>query len=428
MGTDGVIRGENPPEARRLLISVVDATGTERSRIIPRKHVASALASGVHASISSAALFTPRDEPVDAVGLDAVIGDLLLRPDPARLALLDDTGLMWAPADVFLPDGSEFFSCGRGAVRRSTALLAELGLRARVGFEVEFTLIRESEGNPRPAHGGPAYGQRPLLQNENFVQELLDDLETADVPVLQLHAEHGFGQFEIALGVRDPLDACDDYLLARLIIERTGIRHGLTTQFAPIPRVGAAANGMHIHLSVLRGDVNLLTPNETDTPSREGAAVLAGILDALPAATALLAGSEASYERLRPGRWSGASLCWGVGNREAAVRYVPATAAAGTQGGNLEIKPGDASANPYYAVAALLAAASDGITRGATPPAPIDISPARLSAEEREARGIRSLPSTLVQALGLLSESAMLRRRLGDRLIDLYLAVRMPPP
>lgn len=430
MSTDEVIgrEPEVPPEARRLLISVVDAAGTERSRIVPRTRIGSALASGVHASISSVALFTPRDEPVDAVGLDAVIGDLLVRPDPARLALLDDTGLMWAPADVCLLDGSAFFGCGRDAVRRSDALLAEHGLRARVGFEIEFTLIREGESGPRPAHEGPAYGQRPLLQNETFIEELLDDLGTADVPVLQVHAEHGLGQFEVALGARDPLDACDDYLLARLVIERTGIRHGLTVQFAPIPRVGAAANGMHIHLSVLRGEVNLLTSTETGNPTREGAAVIAGVLDALPAATALLAGSEASYERLRPGRWSGASLCWGIGNREAAVRYVPVTAADGARGGNIEVKPGDASANPYYAVAALLAAASDGIARGATPPAPIEISPTRLSTKEREARGIRSLPSTLAEALALLGDSAMLRRQLGDRLVDLYLAVRMPPP
>jgi glutamine synthetase len=244
--------------------------------------------------------------------------------------------------------------------------------------------------------------------------------------VLQLHAEHGLGQFEVALGARDPLDACDDYLLARLVIERTSIRHGLTAQFAPIPVVGAASNGMHIHLSVLGAHGNLLTPVAGDAPAGEGGALIAGILDALPAATALLAGSEASYERLRPGRWAGASLCWGVGNREAAVRYVPATASAGPRGANIEVKPADATANPYLAVAALLAAASDGITRGATPPSPIEVSPTRLSVEERTSRGIRPLPATLVEALAVLSESAMLRRQLGDRLIDLYVAVRTP--
>ena len=416
---------------RRLLLTLVDAAGTERSRIIPRPHIAAALDSGVHASISSAALFTPRDEPIDAAGLDAVIGDVLVRPDASRLALIDERmQLGWAPADVLWPEGTPFFGCGRYAVRRAVENLMAGGLRARIGFEIEFSLIRDdaADSGPRPAHEGPAYGQRPLLQNELFVDALLDDLEIAGVPVLQVHAEHGLGQFELALAARDPLAACDDYLLTRLVIERVSLRHGLTASFAPIPPVGAAANGMHIHLSVMRGETNLLTPAAPDTPTRDGLAVIAGILDALPAATALLCGSESSYERLRPGRWSGASLCWGVQNRETAVRYIPSTAQAGAHGANIEVKPGDATANPYLAVAALLAAASDGIARRTTPPPPIELSPLRLSVEEREARGIRSLPSTLVDALSLLNESAMLRRQLGDRLVDLYVAVRMPRP
>lgn len=432
----GGARADPVTPYRRLLVTLVDAAGIERSRIIPVAHIADALRHGVHASISSVALFTPRDEPVEVAGLDAVVGDLLVRPDAARLAVLDDVShLAWAPADVHWPDGNPFFACGRHVVRRAVEQLASNGLRARVGFEIEFTLVRDVEGrgaggdaDPRPAHAGPAYGQRPLLQNADFIDDLLDDLETAGVPVLQLHAEHGLGQFEVALGARDLLDACDDHLLARLIIERTSIRHGLTAQFSPIPAVGAASNGMHIHLCVLRADVNLLTPAAGGLPGREGGAVIAGILDALPAATALLAGSEESYERLRPGRWAGAALCWGVGNREAALRYVPETASAGPRGANIEVKPADATANPYLAVAALLAAASDGIARGSAPPAPVEVSPTRLSVEERSSRGIRSLPSSLAEALALMSESAMLRQQLGDRLIDLYRAVRAPRP
>jgi glutamine synthetase len=411
---------------RALLMSIVDSAGIERSRLIPRDRIRAVLDNGAHASLSSVAMFTPSDEPVDAAGLDAVIGDLLVRPAEERLATVDEsTRLAWAPADLLWPDGTPFFACGRHTVRCAVDALSALGLHALVGFEIEFTLTTEAD---LPAHSGPAYGQRPLVQNEVFATALLEALATAGVPVLQLHAEHGLGQFEIALAARDPLDACDDDLLARFVIERTSVRHGLTVHFEPIPPVGAASNGMHIHLSLLRGEENLMTPVAEDAPGREGAAVIAGILAALPAATALLAGSEAGYERLRPGRWSGASLCWGVGNREAAVRYVPATATAGARGANIEVKPGDATANPYFAVAALLSAASDGLIRDAVPPAPIEISPARLSEQERAARGIRSLPSTLVEALRLLDGSELLRHQLGDRLIDLYLAVRMPRP
>ena len=110
MATDEVRLGASATGGggiRRLMVTHVDAAGIERARIIPAARIASALDRGVHASISSAALFTPHDEPVDAVGLDAVVGDLLARPDAGRLALIDaESQLAWAPADLSWPDGS----------------------------------------------------------------------------------------------------------------------------------------------------------------------------------------------------------------------------------------------------------------------------------------------------------------------------------
>lgn len=409
-----------------LLITSVDAAGRERSRLIPRARVDSAVRAGVHASISSVALFTPTDDPIDALDRDAVIGDLLLAPDAERIARLGDRGPIWAPADVREIDGAPFAGCGRHAVRRQRMRLAERGLSARIGFEIEFTLDRGEAADAAPAHSGPAYGQRPILQNEVFATELLAEFDTAGVPALQLHAEHGHGQFEVALDARDPLDACDDDVLARLVIDRVALRHGLRADFSPIPRVGAASNGMHIHLSLARDGVPLFSPEPDGAPGPDGKAAIAGVLAELPALTALLAGSVPSYERLQPGRWSGATACWGPGNREAAVRYVGSAAGGSRRDANIEIKPGDASANPYYAVAALLAAAENGVARGAVPPAPVLISPTRLSEGERATAGIQPLPSSLTDALAELDRSTVLRAALGDALVDLYLAVRAP--
>lgn len=411
---DGAVRG-----VRRLLITHVDPAGIERARLFPAARFDDVLASGFAASVSSAAFFTPLDAPVDAVGTDAVIGDLRVRPDATRLAALDE--VLWhAPADLRAPDGQPFLGCGREAVRRAESALADAGLSARAGLELEFSLTAHGV----PAHAGPAYGQRPILRNEAFAGELLEALATAGVPVLHLHAEHGHGQFEVALAHRKPLAACDDYLLARLVVERTALRHSLDASFEPIPPVGAAANGMHIHLSLARDGRSILRA-DADGIRFEGLSMIAGILDALPALTALLAGSEPSYERLQPGRWSGALACWGPDNREAAIRYVSTTTGQGADGANIEVKPGDATANPYFAVAGLLHAALDGIDRRAEAPAPLSVNPAHLSDDERATRAPR-LPATLADSLTALDESRMLRSRLGGELVDLYLAVRMP--
>ncbi len=407
---------------RRLLVAHVDAAGVTRGRVIPAARIESVLENGVAASISGAALFTPGDAPVSALGLDPVIGDLRIRPDARRVADLGD-GWAWTPGDLRWADDRPFSGCTRSALRRASTA-AEIDVK--IGFEIEFVVAGEASGSLAPAHKGPGYGQRPLVRNIDYLDDLITALEDADVPVLQVHAEHGDGQFEVSLAPRHPVDACDDLVLARAVIDLVTERYGLRAYFDPVPPIGADSNGMHVHLSASRDGRNVFSPTDDGMPQPEGAAIIAGILDLLPAATALLAGSEQSYKRLRPGRWSGAWNCWGRGNREAAVRYTPMTTDAGPAGANIEIKPGDATANPYLAVAALLVGLRAGLDRPTDPPAPVDVDPGRLSDDERSARGLRTLPTSLGDALAELSASGRLREGLGDDLVDLYLAVRTP--
>jgi glutamine synthetase len=88
------------------------------------------------------------------------------------------------------------------------------------------------------------------------------------------------------------------------------------------------------------------------------------------------------------------------------------------------VKPVDAAANPYLAVAAILASAVDGVQRRVKLPDPVEIDPSRLSDEERAHRGIRRLPADLATALDLLDGSEFFRAVFGDVLLDAYLAVR----
>lgn len=414
-----------PDGVRRLLVEMIDSAGVARARIVPYDRVASALAHGISASSSAAALFTADDVAVSAAGMDAVIGDLRLCPDAERVVMIDpDTGLGWAPADVRLMDGTPFAGCARTTLRRVADARAAEGRALRVGFEFEFSLSRpDPNGEMLPAHTGPAYGLAPLLEAADFVTAALDGLETAGVPALQFHAEHGLGQFEVSLMEREPVAAADDYVLTRLIVDRAARSVGLRAHAEPSPPVGEAANGMHLHVSA-GGDDDIFAPRPgTDLPDARGLAAIGALLELLPEMLVLLGGSDESFRRLQPHRWSGAFACWGPDNREAAIRYVPRTADAGSAGANIEIKSCDASSNPYLAVAAVAAALEEGIGSAAVPE-PVGSDPGALTDEERAARGIRRLPTRLDDALALLDSSAVLRRALGDTVVDLAVAVR----
>ncbi|EIV94487.1 glutamine synthetase family protein [Frankia sp. QA3] len=155
-----------------------------------------------------------------------------------------------------------------------------------------------------------------------------------------------------------------------------------------------------------------------------GEAFAAGIFARLPALMALGAPSVASYLRLVPSQWASAYACWGLENREAALRMIPGPPAAAGRAANLEIKCFDLAANPYLVVAGLLAAGHAGLVDQARLPPPVDVDPASLDPAERARRGIARLPTDLGAAVAAFAADDVLRRACGPALHDTVATVR----
>jgi glutamine synthetase len=126
---------------------------------------------------------------------------------------------------------------------------------------------------------------------------------------------------------------------------------------------------------------------------------------------------------MQPGSWSGAQVCWGTENREAAVRFV-AGGRGNPHGANVEVKVVDPSANPYFATAAILGLALDGIERELPLAPETTVDPATLTDRQRADAGIVQLPDSHVVAIDALAESPLLRAVLGDNAVDAIVAVR----
>jgi glutamine synthetase len=161
---------------------------------------------------------------------------------------------------------------------------------------------------------------------------------------------------------------------------------------------------------------------QATTISPEAGAFIAGILDHLPALCALTIPSKSSYRRIQPHFWAGAFRAWGHQNREAAVRVCQNKQ--GTRASRLEYKTMDATANPYIALGALIAAGLDGLSRELDLPPEVTIDPALSSGEERSAGNIDRLPRNLGEAIDELRQDDMLLEAMGPELARSYLAVR----
>ncbi len=426
----------------------VDNSGITRMKGVPVGRLDAAVVWGVGAS------------PVfDAFGADdgitagrvagGPVGDLRLHPDLDRLtALAAQPGWAWAPADRRDQSGVPHPQDARELVRVETARLAARGLRVAMAFEIEWAVAPAGADGFTPAAGGPAYGMTRVAELGDYLRDVVAALTDEGLVVEQIHPEYAAGQFEVSVAAQDPLAAADTCVLVKETVRAVSGRHGLRASFAPKVLADGVGNGGHVHLSLWGEDdgedggkdgggaapgagwnggsrVNLMGGG--DGPgglTAAGEAFTAGILARLPALMALGAPSVASYLRLVPSQWASAYACWGLENREAALRMIPGPPAAAGRAANLEIKCFDLAANPYLVAAGLLAAGHAGLDGEARLPPPVDVDPASLDPAERTRRGIVRLPTDLGLAVAAFAADDVLRRACGPALHDTVATVR----
>ncbi|WNG79636.1 glutamine synthetase family protein [Mycobacterium sp. ITM-2016-00316] len=351
-----------------------------------------------------------------------VIGDQRVRIDLAGLRIVGD-GIAWAPGFFFAQDGSPDPYCGRGALQRVQRRLADAGIDSMVGHELEFVLVGP-DGAALPSALWAQYGLAGLLEFEGFVRDVIDAADRSGLAIEQIHPEYGVNQFEISLAPADPVTAADQLILARMVVCRTARRHGLRVSLSPVPFAGSVGSGAHQHISISRKGLPLFSGGPgVHGMTPEGESAIAGLLAGLADAQGVLCGSILSGLRTQPGHWSGAHVCWGTENREAAVRFLLG-GPSNPYGAHVEVKVVDPAANPYLATAAILGLALDGITRGLPIPDEIRVDPATLSEAQRTDAGVTTLPAQQADVLDALEGSTLIRDILGDAVVDATVAVR----
>jgi len=402
-----------------VALTWVDTSGITRVKAVPLARLPHAAAWGAGAAPVFDA-FLVDDSSVVGRFAGGPVGDLRLHPDLGRLVpLAAAPGWAWAPAERRDKAGRPHPLDARWLATREVDRLAAAGLDVLAGFEVEWCVSRGQGDDFTPATTGPAYAMTRLVELAPYLREVLAALAAASVEVEQIHPEYAAGQFEVSVTPADPVAAADTVVLVQETIRAVSSAHDLRATFAPKVVAGRVGNGRHVHLSVLRDGRPRMSGGEGPAGlDRDGESFTAGILARLPALLALGAPSVASYLRLVPSHWAGAYACWGTENREVALRLVDGPNA------NLEVKCVDAAANPYLLLAGLLATGRAGVAAGLTLPDPVGVDPASLTAEERTARDIRRLPTSLETAVAAFEADEVLAEALGPAVVDTVATVR----
>jgi len=398
-----------------VLLGVPDVNGSIRGKALRPAAFESALRHGTVMTDLILGL-DPVDSPItdyERFGIRSGAADLVVHPDPETLH-----ELRWRPgwrvclATPIWQDGSRCEFASREVLRDTVSALGEVGLEPMAALEYE---IRLWDGQGRPLSSGISYSLAEIGRYDAFLASLVPALEGLDVDLSAVHTEAGPGLLELNLGPRRGVRPADDATLVKFAVRDLAASMGLRASFLAKTVSGEEGSSGHIHLSCWSEGGNAFASNDPGDPiPAQLSSAIAGILDHLPAASLLLNPTINSYKRLVPGWFAPVNASWGLENRSTAVRAIRSPR---SELCRLECRRPGADANPYLALAALVASAADGIRRQAQPPAPVE-------GDAYSRDDLPELPGSLESALRAFAQDPVLRHSLGDGFSEYYVTSR----
>jgi glutamine synthetase len=417
---DRVLSSLDQAAVRFIRILWCDNANIIRAKAVHRNRLRDYSTHGVGISAGQQAIPVMFDAPVPGVGLGPV-GEIRLVPDWNTLTIIPYAiGHALVMGDM-IKDGQPWSFCPRDCLKRAIATAKDQGLEIKAAFENEFYLLKSLSGEIVPADDTVFATTLSMDLQQRTIDEISESLIAQGISVEQYYPESGPGQQEISILYTDAAIAADQQIIFRETVKAIARQNNLKASFLPKIFPNQAGSGAHLHLSLWEGENNLL-PDETGKLSPLAGYFVAGLLQHLDALMALTTPSPNSYRRIKPQTWSGAFCCWGYDNREAAIR-VP-TNPEPPSPTHLELKTVDATANPYIALAGIIAAGLDGVRRRLELPLPVTVDPCTLTESERNERGIYRLPTNLGESIQKLQQDQVLIEALGSDLAKAYLAVR----
>ncbi len=404
-----------------------DLCGVVRGKRYPADQLEKVFEKGA-AHCGSVFLLSVTGENMNPLGLGFSDGDPdeLVSVIPGTLAPVPWADYPTAQAMMTLhcTDNVPYHFEPRNVLRRVLERFDDSELKPVTAFELEFYLIdqqRTAAGFPQAPKAPSAntrassiqvYGFNALDDFAEYLADVTRCCELQNIKIGAITSEYAPGQFEINLNhTNDLLRAADECVMFKRAVQGIARKHGMQATFMPKPYLEQAGSGLHLHISLYgKNDTNMFdgggqTGNNISDTMRHA---IGGVLRLMPGYMAVLAPSVNSYRRFQPDHFVPTQASWGFENRSTAIR-IPIGDGASRR---IEHRVAGADANPYLALAVILAGMHYGIDNKIDPGEPHDGNACETCDP--------NLPFRLQLALDRMAASAVLKDYLGDRYVQAY--------
>jgi glutamine synthetase len=399
-----VLKQAKDLDVRFIQMWFTDILGFLKSFTITRDELETALEDGMGFDGSSIEGFARIDE-----------SDMVAMPDPSTFVILPFGNTV---ARMFCDvknaaDMSAYAGDPRQVLRRQLDRAKKLGFQFYVGPELEYFYFKGSN-DPTPLDEGGYFDQTAVDVAHDLRRETVEALEQMGIGVEYSHHEVAHSQHEIDLRYTDALSMADNAMSYRLVVKEVALKNDVYATFMPKPLRGQNGSGMHVHQSLFKGNRNaFFDKNDENHLSKIARQYIAGLMAHVDEFTLVTNQWVNSYKRLVPGFEAPVYVSWAVKNRSDLIR-IPGYKPGKENATRIELRSPDPACNPYLAFAVMLAAGLEGIEKGYECPPISTGNLYKLTEEERKAKGIKTLPGNLFEAISAAESSAVLKECLGE--------------
>jgi glutamine synthetase len=356
------------------------------------------------------------------------LGDVYLRPDLETL-IYDgtDADLGHCIGDLTNAAGEPLELCPRSLLKSITKQMADQGYQAKCTFELEFYIFKESFDYLRAAkyrqltpisavqQGGGIYNLRNAFQVKPFMKELIKRMEWQGIVWESWNDEAGPGQVELNLVPLAPVKMADTVIRVKQMVYEVACDLGHAASFMA-NLGGLFGSGMHIHHSLenSEGDTLFFDADQPDKRSPLMRAWTAGIVETLPAAVSFMCPTVNSFRRFKQFAAVPMSQSWGEDNKSTAVRLLSHSPKAS----RIEHRLGAADLNPYLALAVIFAGGLAGVQNG------LELSDEHTGLAWGLPSSDKDLPTTIKSAAERTKKDTLLKKVLGETLVDYWVKTR----
>jgi len=355
---------------------------------------------------------------------EAQESDIIAMPDTSTFKILPWTkeGNLTARlfCDILNPDLSPYAGDPRYVLKRALARAKKLGFTFYVGPEIEYFYFR-SDKNPEVIDEGSYFELIPNDLADTMRNKTVRMLEEMGIIMEAAHHEVAPSQHEIDPKYNDALTMADNVITSKYVIKEIAEQNGVYATFMPKPLFGVNGSGMHVHQSLFKEDRNMFfDKKDKHHLSSIAKEFIAGQLIHAREICSLTAQWVNSYKRLVPGYEAPVYISWAQRNRTALLR-VPLYRPGNEKATRVELRCPDPSCNPYLAFAVMLAAGLEGIEKKYNLMPPVEPNLYHMAMEEREKRGVESLPGNLFEAILETEKSKFIKEALGEHIFTRFL-------